>query len=291
VVAPGARVPAIDPINSGWWVWGTSFATSHVSGLIALQLQYARRTGSPEPINFNEGKAFGVNNGYLWEVMKHSAKQLTGPPPPAPPYPYDPVYQGTGKVWAADTAPIPPDPGDGSIDCMVAKWPLSFAPFTYYGYIGFDEQNYPEYYIGTMMSYDFTLANNTATIGNYPSNIEIGQVLDDPGPPPVYVDVPIATTTQAYYIEHAEAVLPGVPVAEFLADPPYTIYSENPGSIVTLSDNYFLNMSMYPGLDRIKLDLQFKFSDDTNNRLIKVTYPYASIWCPPPLLNEGFPIQ
>lgn len=265
IVAPGEAVYTVTPENYGCLIFGTSTASGITSGIIALQLQYARNNN------------IQPNHGYLWELMKHSAKHLTGQT-------YDPVYQGTGKVWAAETI-APTAPPYGSIDCMAAKWPLSFEPFNYYSYIGFDEQGYPAYYIGTMMFYDFTLANNTATIGNYASNIDSVQVQL---PTPHYV--PLVTTTQAYYQALDEVTLPGAAVEEFLVGA-NTIYSTDPGSTALISDSYFLPWEMYPGLDRIILDLQFKFADDTNNRLVQVKYPYASIWCPPPLLNEGFPAQ
>jgi len=43
IIAPGERVDSVDPNNILLWVSGTSSATPHASGLIALQLQYARQ--------------------------------------------------------------------------------------------------------------------------------------------------------------------------------------------------------------------------------------------------------
>ncbi|MBU4478364.1 MAG: hypothetical protein KKH34_04680, partial [Candidatus Omnitrophica bacterium] len=63
------------------------------------------------------------------------------------------------------------------------------------------------------------------------------------------------------------------------------------GSLEILSDTYYLPWAMVPGLNRTALDLEFEFADDTNDRLIKVSYPYAGLWCPPPAINESFPVQ
>ncbi|MDP3731454.1 MAG: hypothetical protein Q8R31_00270, partial [Candidatus Omnitrophota bacterium] len=64
-----------------------------------------------------------------------------------------------------------------------------------------------------------------------------------------------------------------------------------PAALLMRSDSYYLPWAMYPGLDRTILNLEFEVTSDTNNRLIKVTYPYAGIWCPPAVINEGFPEQ
>ncbi|MBU4376080.1 MAG: S8 family serine peptidase, partial [Candidatus Omnitrophica bacterium] len=262
IITPEDNLYTVGADNRAWWAWGTSFATPHVSALLALQLQYARRTGSPEPIDFNEGKPFEVNNGYLWEVMKHSAQQLTSEP-------YDPVYQGKGKIWAAETDPLPPTPKDGSIDCMAEKWPLN-PEVEYLNYLYREEGLYPAYYIGTSMYYDVNLTNNTNTAGNYASDIENINL----------------TATQAYYQHEGEINTPGAPIEVFPA-----VSSLTAGSQEILSDTYYLPWALVPGLNRTILDLEFELTDDTNNRLIKVTYPYANIWCPPPLINEGFPIE
>jgi subtilisin family serine protease len=87
-VAPGAKVGTIGPEGSLWWSWGTSMASAYVSALTALQLQYARLNN------------IDVNNGYLWEVMKHAAVDMPLIP--------DPVYKGKGKIWAARTLPADP---------------------------------------------------------------------------------------------------------------------------------------------------------------------------------------
>jgi hypothetical protein len=76
-----------------------AFASPHVAALIALQLQYARQNN------------LSVSNEYLRSVIQNSAVWLTGE---------DPVFQGHGKAWAAETDPPPPTPHDGAIDLMAA---------------------------------------------------------------------------------------------------------------------------------------------------------------------------
>ncbi|KKU43129.1 MAG: Serine protease, subtilase family [Parcubacteria group bacterium GW2011_GWA2_46_7] len=246
IVAPGARVYTVHPDNSAWWVWGTSFATPHASALIALQLQYVKQNNT-QP-----------NNGYLWELTKHSAKDMPLIP--------DPVYLGSGKAWAAET--LGADPWvDGSIDAMAEKWPLSY-DIAYDNYLYLEEGLYPAYYIGTNMYYDVNLTNNTDTAGNHLGDIENLEV----------------TATQAYYQHEGEANLPGSPICAFS-----TVSSLTAGSLEILPDTYYLPWAMVPGLNRTALDLEFEFADDTSNRLIKVSYPYAGLWCPPPAINEGFP--
>ena len=57
-VAPGDRVGSVSPENYSYYAYGTSTATALTSGLIALQLQYARKNN------------IEVNNGYLYEGKK-----------------------------------------------------------------------------------------------------------------------------------------------------------------------------------------------------------------------------
>ncbi|MBU4487924.1 MAG: S8 family serine peptidase, partial [Candidatus Omnitrophica bacterium] len=205
-VAPGEYIRTLIPEgDSSHYGTGTSGAVASVSGMLALTLQYAH-DNDMQP-----------NHGYLWELLKHSAQHLVGPTPPDP-YPYDPVYQGSGKVWAADTAPTPPDLDDGSIDCMAAKWPLSYN-IVYDNYLYLEEDLYPAYYIGTFMYYDVALTNNTNTSGNYLSDIENLKV----------------TTTQAYYQHEGEAILPGSPICAFSP-----VSSLTAGSLEILPDTYYL---------------------------------------------------
>ena len=261
IITPEDNLYTVHPDNSAWWVWGTSFATPHVSALIALQLQYARLDDRDVTGKF----PFDANNGYNWEVMKHSAWPLTGET-------YDPVYQGNGKIWAAETTDPepPPTPHDGSIDCIAGEWPLDYE-FVFDNWIYLDQGLYPAYFIGTSMYQDIILTNNTDTVGQYASHIEEVKV----------------STTQAYYGHSGEVNMPGSPVKVF---PTETV---NAGNAANLEDTYYLPWSTIPGLNRTILDMEFEFTDDTNDRLIKVAYPYPEdgIWCPPPALNEGFPIE
>jgi len=96
VVAPGVDIRVVDPDGSIWFVEGTSYAAPHASALIALQLQYARQ-------NDLNGR-----NTYLWQVLEDSAVDLG----------LDPIYQGEGKIWAAETDPPPSTPHAGAIDLM-----------------------------------------------------------------------------------------------------------------------------------------------------------------------------
>ena len=92
------------------------------------------------------------------------------------------------------------------------------------------------------------------------------------------------TTTQAYYQHEGEVNLPtsadpnGDPVEVFP-----TIATLNTGATApTLQDSYYGSWDVVPGLNRTILEMEFEFVGDTNNRSIQVTYPYSSIWCPPP---------
>jgi minor extracellular protease Epr len=239
IVAPGARVYSVYPDNSAWWIWGTSMATPHAAGLLALQIQYARQNH------------IQVNNDYLWEVMKHSAKDM--------PLITNAIYKGNGKIWAAETNPPPPTPADGSIDAMAERWPLNWT-ITYSNYLYLEQGLYPAYAIGAEMSQHLTLSNNTATAGNYPDAI-------------TNLDI---TTTQAYYQHDTETNLPGAAVEAFAR-----ILSLATNDITSVADTYAIPTNMVPGLNRTAVDLQFKFVSDGNNRLIQVTYPYAGLWSVP----------
>lgn len=247
VVAPGKRVPSVGADNSGWWWSGTSFATPHVAALLALQLQHARQR------NLN------LNNGYNWEVMKQAAWHLTGQA-------YDPVYQGSGKIWAAETNPPPPIPHKGSIDLMSSSiWPFRF-DFEYLNYIYKEDDLYPAYFIGTNMYQNITITNIT----------------DDPQINDVSIENLNVTTIQRYH--NTETALPGEPTATFSSYEPITL---DPGEFILLPDTYYLPWSMTPGLDDTLLDLEFNLAG--NPRLLKITNNQASVWCPPPAINEGFP--
>jgi len=98
VVAPGSDILVIDPDGSLWSVGGASYAVPQVSASLALQLQYARQND------------IDLSNDYLRTVLEGSAVDLG----------LDPVYQGQGKIWAAETDPPPAIPHDGAIDLMAA---------------------------------------------------------------------------------------------------------------------------------------------------------------------------
>jgi len=249
VIAPGARVYTVDPDNSAWWVWGTSIATPHAAALLALQLQYARQRG------------IEINNAYLWEVMKHGAKDLG----------LDPVWQGSGKIWAAETNEPPPDPHKGSIDLMGSSiWPFDFT-FTYYNYLYLLEDKYPAYFLGTTMSQDIAIDN----------------ISDEPDIPDTYVENLNITTIQKY--RTTGVTLPGDSTEDFETYEPIAL---NPGDIITLEDDYDLPIYAEPGLYNVVLDLEFNLVG--NPRLLKITLNEASIWCPPgpaPSTQSGYGVR
>ncbi len=282
ILAPGARVYSVHPDNSAWWVWGTSIATPHVAALIALQIQHARNNN------------IEVNNGYLWEVMNHSAVDMS--------FITDPVYKGNGKIWAAQTQLVATseeyetgygvatseeyetgygiDPLSvetmqldlnsdlGSIDLMVSSvWPFEYI-VDYSNNVDTTPEGYPAYEIGTNMYQDITLTNITDIYGNTIEDIENLNV----------------TTTQAYYQHEGEVIMPGLPIKVFPTEPPL-----DAGVQIILSDVYYIPYTTIPGFNRTILDLEFNFIG--NSRLIKITDFYAGIWCPPPLINEDFPIM
>jgi hypothetical protein len=246
IIAPGEQVYTVGADNSAWLCSGTSLATPHASALIALQLQYARQ------------RRIEVNNAYLWEVMKEAAIDLG----------LDPVYQGKGKIWAAETDPPPASPHNGSIDLMGSSiWPFEFI-FTYYNYLYLLDGLYPAYFLGTMSQ-----------------DIDIENISDRPDIPDTYVENLNVTTIQKY--RDTLAILPGDSTEDFETYEPITL---NPGDIVTLVDDYALPISANPGLYNVVLDLEFNLVG--NPRLIKITMDEASIWCPPgpPPDNTGYGI-
>jgi len=183
--------------------------------------------------------------------MKHSAKDM--------PLITNLVYKGNGKIWAAETNPPPADPKDGSIDAMAKRWPLAFglscSNAAYYS------GGQPAYCLGSNLSYGLTLTNNTGTAGNYTNEIE-------------NLDV---TTTQAYYQAHGETNLPGAAVEAFPRAyvPPDAMA---PDTALALADAYAIPPEVYPGTNRLALELGFGLANDANNRLIQVGYPYAGLW-------------
>jgi len=234
IIAPGARTYTVYPDNTAWWVWGTSYATPHSSALLALELQYARENN------------IEVNNGYLWKVMNHSAIDLG----------QDPVYQGKGKIWAAETDPAPAEPHDGSIDLMDAHWPIGDA----YAYPGsFIHEDCPAFYIGTEAHQEITLSNVTDVLGNEALDME-------------NLDV---TAAQVSFGGPNEPNLSGDSVTVFV-----TIDQFAPGDAnsVTLQLSYEIPPGLAPGLNQTKVSFEFNFAGD--GRIIKLGYRAAeSVWC------------
>ena len=232
VVAPGSRVYTVDPDNSAWWVWGTSMAAPHASGLLALQLQYARQNNM-QP-----------NNGYLWEVMKHSAVDLG----------LNPVYQGKGKIYAARTDIN--DANVGSIDLMAVNWPIDHN-FNFSDY-AFTEPNYPVYLTGTDINQTITLTNITDVLGNAVENIENL----------------VVTATAVYCDEPNEPNLPGDSNITF---PVITLLEPNDANSIILNWVYTLPANATPGLVKTKLAFEFNFAG--NPRIIKITFNEPnSLW-------------
>lgn len=229
VLAPGEDVPSMDMIGDVTHLYsGTSMATPHAAGLIALQLQYARQHD------------LQPNNGYLWEVMKHAARPLTGEA-------YDPIYQGSGKVFAARTDAN--DANIGSIDLMAANWPISH-DFNFCDY-AFTEPNYPVYLTGTDINQTITLTNITDVLGNAVETIENLAV----------------TATHIYCDEPNEPNLPGDSNITF---PVITLLEPNEANSITLNWVYTLPANATPGLVKTKLALEFNFAG--NPRIITITF-------------------
>ena len=228
IISSGAKICTVSPENYWFWVWGTSTSAAHVSGLIALQLQYARQN-NVQP-----------NNGYLWEVMKHAAHHLTGQA-------YDPVYQGSGKVYAAQTDAN--DANIGSIDLMAANWPISY-DFNFSDY-AFTEPNYPIYLTGTDINQTITLTNLTDVLGNAVETIENL----------------VVTATYIYCDEPNEPNLAGDSNITF---PVITLLEPNEVNSITLNWVYALPANAAPGLVKTKLALEFNFAGNT--RIIKIIF-------------------
>jgi hypothetical protein len=232
-VAPGRRVTTMDIYGTTDHLYtGTSYATPHAVGLIALQLQYARQNN------------IQPNNGYLWEVMKHSAKDLGD----------DPVYQGSGKIYAAYTDDN--DANIGSIDLMAANWPVD-NDFTFSDY-AFTDGNYPVYQIGSDVNQTITLINITDILGNTIETIEDLNVV----------------ATQVYYSDPNDQNLPGDSVEIF---PTISLLEPNDANSITLSLLYTIPPETIPGLVKTTIDLEFKFAG--NSRIITVAYNEPnSLW-------------
>jgi hypothetical protein len=237
VVAPGESTEIGGPPDYGnaliaigsnglrYAISGTSAATPHVSAMLSLQLQYARQHNMQ------------LNNGYLWEVVKHSAKNLG----------LNLIYQGKGKIYAARTDVN--DANVGSIDLMAANWPIKYR-FESLNY-AFLDGNLPVYQIGCDVNQTIVLENITDAIGNTVENI---------------VNLR-ATATGVHYGEPNEPNLPGNSITVF---PTITALEPNEANSITLTYSYSIPPQTTPGLKKTKLQFEFNFAGDS--RAIKIAY-------------------
>ena len=228
LIAPGRRVWAMDRFGEidevvgedrlRWYYTGTSFAAPHVSGLAALIIQHARQNN------------IEVNNGYVWECLKHSAIDL--------PLITDPVYEGKGKAWAAESLPVS-DPNDGAIDLLANNWPLDFdITFTAHKY---ERDTIPAYYITETMTQDVNVINMTDIYGQYSDDITNLTV----------------TTHQTYCQREDSNSLPGTPTEVFSG------LSVNAGAETGLSGSYSIPAETVSGLNLTTIDFDFQFSGNT----------------------------
>jgi subtilisin family serine protease len=233
LIAPGEWVWAMDMIGEvtnpenglRWRYYGTSCATPHVAGLAALIIQHARDNN------------IEVNNGYVWECIKHSAVDL--------PLITDPIYEGKGKAWAAESLSIA-DPNDGAIDLLDNNWPIDFSiDFTAPKY----ERNMtPAYYIDDTMTQDVNVINITDIFGGYADDITNLTM----------------TTHQNYYQREGDNFLPGDPNEIFSS------LSVNAGDETGLSDSYYIPTETVSGLNQTTVEFDFQFSG--NNRQMHIAY-------------------
>jgi|GEM_PF-5423288 len=140
VVSPGAGIIGVQANGVPAIGDGTSFAAPHASALVAMQKQYARANG------------LGVNTAYLWETLTHSSVSLG----------YDPLWQGSGKTYAASTGPA--DANDGAIDLMAAGWPITCD--SRFNNTAFIHQGLSVYRPGDTLAKDLILTNITDLMGN-----------------------------------------------------------------------------------------------------------------------------
>ena len=231
VVAPGVDVYVIDPLNDLYLDSGTSLATPHVSAAAALVLQYARDNN------------IEIDNGYVYEALRHSAFDLG----------LDPVYQGKGKLWAAETFPLPPDPHDGFMDLLTGSWPLDVSvTFTDWAY---QNQGIPVFLLGETMYQDLNLLNITDTMGGYADDIANLTI----------------TTRQTYYDRDGGVELPGDATEVF------TGQSVAAGSQLVLPDSYPIPVEVVPGMNQTTVEFEFQWSG--GSRLMQIGYNDGSaLW-------------
>lgn len=208
VIAPAKDVPTMNMDGDANYIAsGTSHASPHVCGIAALCLQYTRE-------NY-----ITVNNGHLWELIKHSAIDMPLIP--------DPNFKGKGKARALE-----------SIDLIVANWPIDY-DFDFCDYAFIDSNN-PVYQIGSDVNQTITLTNITDILGNTIETIEDLNVI----------------ATHLYYGQPNEPNLPGDSVKVF---PTITSLEPNEANSITLSFVYTIPLETTPGLKKTKIEFEFNF--------------------------------
>jgi hypothetical protein len=166
----------------------------------------------------------------------------------------DPVYKGSGKIYAASTDIN--DANIGSIDLISMNWPITHS-FTFSDY-SFYDSNYPVYQIGEDVNQTITLTNITDILGNTVETIQDLNVV----------------ATQVYYSDPNDQNLPGNSIKVF---PTISLLDPNDANSITLSLLYTIPPETLPGLVKTTLELEFNFLG--NSRVIRVSYNEPdSLW-------------